>query len=108
MKSQHAIRLQEDAPTNRKWNGRDDIAAHYHGTIPNDQNEITLTLNWKSSADGKVGQVGRYRFILPGLKDEGYVEKRHGGYYLRFQRTGNKIEIAINRSSKALEVGRWP
>lgn len=108
IKSKSVIRLESEKPTNREWCGRDDNSGHYHNTIPHDQKVITLTLKWKDSTDGKVTQVGRYRINLPGLEAEGYVEKRAAGYYLRFQHTDNRIEIAINRKSKPLEVGRWP
>ena len=108
MKSESVIILDEGTPTDRDWCGRDDNAAHYHGTIPQDQPVITLKLSWKASADSKEATVGWYRINLPGLTDEGYVEKRAGGYYLRFQQTDGRIEIAINRSSDPLEVGRWP
>jgi hypothetical protein len=108
IKSKSVVRLSKDTPTVRHWNGRDDNAAHYHQNIPIDQKEITLTLKWKASAHGKKTPVGFYKINLPGLTNEGYVEKRTAGYFLRFQRTGTKIEIAINRGSKALEVGSWP
>jgi len=76
--------------------------------IPLDQKEITLTLNWKASADDVPRQVGRYKIYLPGLEQEGFVSKLTDGYYLRFQHTDGRIEIAINRSADSLEVGRWP
>ena len=108
IKSKSVVRLSKDTPTRRNWCGRDDNAAHYHQNIPIDQKEITLTLRWKEADQRELSEVGRYKINLPGLTNEGYVEKRAAGYFLRFQRTGTKIEIAINRGGKALEVGSWP
>ena len=107
MKSIHVIQLAEDAHTDRKWIGRDDNGTHHHGTIPLNQKDITLKLSWKASTDDVPRQVGRYKINLPGLEQEGYVCKVSAGYYLRFQHTSGRIEIAINRSTAPLEVGRW-
>ena len=108
MKSEHVVSLDKDAVTERAWNFRDDNGQHYFGSIPLDQKQITLRVNWKPSKLTAAKEVGRYRFNLPGLEESGYVRKTEKARILRFQRTGTKIEIAINRSSPALVVGQKP
>ncbi len=100
--------LAENEATEKTWNFRDDNKQHYHAAIPLDQTIITLTLNWKASKGDKPRQVGRYRLNLPVLEQEGYVERTDRGWFLRFQRTGSLIEIAKNRNSKPLAVGKRP
>lgn len=108
MKSKSVAILKMGTPTDRTWTGRDDNQRNHHGWIPKDQKVITLTIRWKESKQGKVSEVGRFKINLPGLEAEGHVRLSDEGFYLRFQRTDNRIEIAINRSSEPLEVGRWP
>jgi hypothetical protein len=94
--------------TEREWNFRDDINQNFFGDIPPSQQIISLTLNWKSDAKSKARLVGRYRIDLRSLLSEGLVRKTRRGVSLRFQRTGDIIEIAIDRRSRALVVGRKP
>src|SRR5258707_1953297 len=101
--------LPSTATTEREWNFRDDINQHFFGDIPESQPIISLTLNWKPDATSKPRIVGRYRIDLTLLMSEGFARKTKRGVNLRFQRSGEIIEIAIDRESKkALVVGRKP
>lgn len=97
--------LSPETATQRTWNLRDDNHQHFAGTIPIDQQEITLTLNWKADAASPTCEVGRYRIHLPTLVKEGLARQSDRGFVLRFQRMGNIIAIAINAGSPALKVG---
>ena len=108
MKSEHVVSLGQNAVTERTWNFRDDNNRRFFGCIPLEQRQITLRLNWKPTANTVAKEVGRYRINLPGLEESGYVHTTEKGRILRFQRTGDSIEIAINWSSPALPVGRKP
>jgi hypothetical protein len=99
------IHLGADEATERQWNFRDDINRHYFGTIPLDQAVITLALSWKATAGGISQPVGRYRLNLPVLERDGYIRRSERGWIVRFQRTGGRIELAVNRHSEALMVG---
>ncbi len=74
--------------------------------IPANQPFITATLDWKESAKAETFPVGKYRIDLPALEAKGYVRLKDNRYFLRFQRTKERIEIAVNRKSKALDFGR--
>lgn len=74
--------------------------------IPANQPVITATLDWKESAQTEAFPVGKYRIDLPALEAKGYVRLKDNRYFLRFQRTKERIEIAINRKSKALDFER--
>src|SRR5881227_490362 len=101
--------LPPNAATERVWNFRDDIDRHYFGEIPGGQEIISLTLNWKPDARAQAKLVGRYRINIGSLLSWGYVaQTQNGGRTLRFQRTGDMIEIATARGSPALVVGRKP
>jgi hypothetical protein len=92
------------APTKREWNGRDDIHCHYMGRIPLTEPFVALTLNWKRDKHSQLHLIGRYRLDMAKLVSEGYARKVPGWYILRFQRTGNRFEVAANRSSRALPL----
>jgi hypothetical protein len=94
--------------TEREWNFRDDNNQHFFGVIPDEQKFITLTLNWKPNRTSKAKLVGRYKLDFVLLLSEGFVRKVDKGIQLRFQRTGEIIEIAISSKSPALAVGRKP
>jgi hypothetical protein len=96
MKSKSVIRLELGTPTERTWNGRDDNRGHHHGWIPHDQSVITLALNWKTSKNGELYEVGRYKINLPELETEGFVRSSNRRYFLRFQHKGNSFVIAVN------------
>lgn len=98
--------LPQNAETEREWTIRDDNKQHHHGSIPADQNVITMTLNWKENAEGTAQLVGKYCFNLHLLLDSCYVRTDIKGIRLRFQRTGHNIEIAISRESPALSIGK--
>jgi hypothetical protein len=100
--------LPTSANTKREWNFRDDVNQNFFGDIPQNQQIISLTLNWKPDAKSAAKLVGRYRLYLNLLLSEGFVRKSKRGVSLRFQRTGDIIEIAIDRESRALVVGRKP
>jgi hypothetical protein len=100
--------LPASATTEREWNFRDDNNQNFFGDIPERQQIISLTLNWKRDARSEARLVGRYRIDLRLLQSEGFVRKSKRGVNLRFQRTGDIIEIAIDRKNKALVVGRKP
>jgi hypothetical protein len=111
-KRQHKIGMVTILParaiTEREWNFRDDVNQNFFGDIPADQPTITLTLNWKPDAATAPRLVGRYSIDLRLLVSEGFARKSNRGVNLRFQRTGDIIEIAIDRESPALVVGRKP
>jgi hypothetical protein len=100
------------AKTKRKWNFRDDIHQEYmNGDLPQSEPVITLTLNWKPDECSAAELVGKYRINLGLLEstNPSYVRKsKDGKFFLRFQRTDDNIEIAINRKSPALRVGKIP
>src|SRR6516225_11159929 len=96
--------LSESEATNREWNGRDDICNHYFGRVPLTERVVTLTLNWKRDKLSRPELVGRFRLDMDELVSRGYVRKLPGWYILRFQRTGNRIEIAVNRGSRPLPL----
>lgn len=98
--------LPDDAPTERHWIFNDEKSQNYMLYIPANQPVITGTLNWKAESDSAVYPIGRYRFDLRALEAGGYVRFKDNRYFLRFQRTKERIEIAINRTSKALDFGR--
>ncbi len=101
--------LPSSAITEREWNFRDDDNQEFHSDIPENQQFISLTLNWKpDKAATKARLVGKYRIDLRLMLSEGLVRKSDKGIFLRFQRTGEIIEIALNRASPALVVGRKP
>jgi hypothetical protein len=100
--------LPVSASTEREWNFRDDNNQHFFGDIPETQPVITLTLNWKPNRNSKAKLVGRYKLDLKQLLSEGFARKVDRGFQLRFQRTGEIIEIAINGNSPRLVVGRKP
>jgi len=101
--------LPSTAITEREWNFRDDNNQNFFGDIPKSQPIISLTLNWKSNANSKPRIVGRYRIDLTLLVSEGFARKTRRGVNLRFQRTGEIIEIATDRQSRlVLVVGRKP
>jgi hypothetical protein len=101
-------RLDEDSNTRRAWNGRDDVHQHYLGRVPRDEKSVSLSLTWKKEKDAKPSLVGRFVLDVNALAKEGFVREVEGFYILRFQRTGNVIEIAPNRSSPALKLARLP
>lgn len=95
-----------DSSTNRHWNFNDAIGRNFMLYIPTNQPVITATLNWKESGEDEAVLVGKYRLSLPALEAEGYVRLKDSRYFLRFQRTGKRIEIAVNRKGVALTIGR--
>jgi hypothetical protein len=101
--------LPSTAITEREWNFRDDINQNFFGDIPENQPIISLTLNWNPDATSKPRLVGRYKIDLTLLVAEGFARKTDRGVNLRFQRTGEVIEIATDRQSPlTLVVGRKP
>ena len=65
---------------------------------------MTLTLNWKRHKNALAVTVGKLRLDMEQLVEAGYARKVPGAYVLRFQRTGNRLEVAINRSKRALPL----
>jgi hypothetical protein len=109
MKSELVVGLVPDSKTDRTWNFRDDNHQIFFGTIPLNQEVITLTLNWKTEAEAAAKEVGRYKINLPGLVAAGYVRKSDRGYILRFQRSGSQIGISTNKGSPLVyPVGKKP
>ncbi|MCF7675083.1 MAG: hypothetical protein K9N23_18500 [Akkermansiaceae bacterium] len=98
--------LPPDSPTDRLWNFNDEVNQNYMLYIPANQPVITATLTWKESAKAETFPVGKFRIDLPALDANGYVRLKDHRYFLRFQRTKERIEIALNRTSKALDLGR--
>lgn len=98
--------LPPDTPTDRRWTFNDKVNQIYMLYIPSNQPVITATLDWMESAKTEIFPVGEYRVDLPDLEASGFVRLKDNRYFLRFQRTKERIEIAINRKSKALDFGR--
>lgn len=98
--------LASDHPTERHWIFNDASAQNYMIAIPINQRVISGNLNWKESRDGKNLPVGSYRLDLSALEAGGYIRSKKDRFILRFQRTKERIEIAINRRSNALDIGR--
>jgi hypothetical protein len=98
--------LPPESPTERQWNFNDEKGRNFMLYIPANQPVITATLNWKESAKAEAFSAGKYRIVLPALEANGYVRLKDNRYFLRFQRTKERIEIALNRKSKALDFGR--
>lgn len=101
-------RLEDSALTHRTWNGRDDIHQHYIGHFPVSEHVMTLTLSWKREKDAPPCSVGRFRFDMQALVEAGFARKHGGEYVVRFQRTDSLIQVARNRSSEPLKIGRLP
>lgn len=99
-------KLPLNSPSERHWNFNDAVGRNYMLYIPANQPGVTATLNWKKSSDSKAILVGKYRFDLRALEAGGFVRFKDNRYFLRFQRTKERIEIAINRSGKAQALGR--
>lgn len=100
--------LPDGTRTEREWNFREDNNQHFYGDIPYDQQIITLTLNWKPDSPSPAKPVGKYQIDLPLLLEKGFVQDGSKGIRLRFQSTGDAIEIAIDRNSPALRIGSKP
>ena len=98
--------LTSDFQTQRHWTFNDEVNQNYMLYIPANQPVITATLDWKKSAKSETFSVGKYRIDLPALEANGYVRLKDNRYFLRFQRAKERIEIALNRKSKALDFGR--
>src|SRR5437764_9206759 len=96
--------LPDSETTQREWNGRDDISQHYMGRVPQTDRVVTLTLTWKRDKSSRSQLVGRFRIDMDKLVGAGYARTVPGWYILRFQRTGNCIEVATNRSGRALPL----
>jgi hypothetical protein len=96
--------LSDGVTTQRAWNGRDDISQHYMGRVPHTERVVTLTLTWKRDKNSRPQLVGRFRLDMDKLVAAGYSRTVPGWYILRFQRTGNRIEVATNRSGRALPL----
>jgi hypothetical protein len=101
-------RLADHATTHRSWNGRDDIHGHYVGRVPLSEHSVSISLTWKREKDSKPCPVGRFLLDMPALETRGFVRKVEGYYILRFQRAGNLIEVAPNRSGPSHPLGRLP
>lgn len=101
-------RLEYHAKTQRAWNGRDDIRQHYLGRIPLGAHLVTLSLTWRKKQGSKPCFVGNFQFDMSALAAMGFVHRVEGYYVLRFQRTEDRIEIAINRMSPAYLLSFLP
>jgi len=100
--------LAPDAATDRTWTGRDDNQGHHHGLVPLEDSPVTILVLWKASKQGVAHFVGRYRIDLQELIRAGFAREVGGAAFLRFQSSGERIEIALNRSSRSLVVGGNP
>jgi hypothetical protein len=97
--------LPSSANTDREWNFRDDIGQHFFGDIPAHQLVISLTLDWKPDERSPAKLVGRYKIDMHLLEREKFAKKVARGVLLRFQRTGDFIEIAISATTRHLWSG---
>ena len=114
------IEILDDMPSSipyRVWNGNDSIYQHYFGKVDKEKEcSLYLELNWGEEGNCSNRQlIGLYQINLPRLLENKYIRtepkdsKDSSKVRLRFQRTNNKIEIAINRESKnILTVGFYP
>lgn len=97
-----------EGPIQRHWIGRDALN-FVHGRIPWEQSPITIKLEWRRDATSRPLLVQCYRIDLEVLCRDGFARyENDGAIRLRFQRTGDKIQIAINRKTPALVVGLNP
>jgi len=101
-------RLEDNALTNRSWNGRDDIHQHYTGHFPLREHMLWLALSWKKEEHTPLFEIGNFRFDMQSLVDAGYARVHDQEYVIRFQRTDRNIEVAVNRSSPALQLASLP
>jgi hypothetical protein len=74
------------------------------GRVPIAERVVTLRLNWKRDKSSRPELVGRFRLEMDALVSRGYARKIPGWYVLRFQRSGDRIEVAVNRSKQALPL----
>lgn len=79
---------------------------HHHGHVPETNVPLSLTLNWRADGKGEGRLVGKYEIDITGLLKAGYVRREKNGIRLRFQRTGEQMEIAVARTRPALVIGR--
>ena len=100
--------LEDNALTNRSWNGRDDIRQHYTGHFPLCEHVLSLALYWKQEKHTPLFEIGKFLFYMQRLVNAGYARVHDQDYVIRFQRTDRNIEVAVNRSSPALQLASLP
>lgn len=96
------------SPTKRAWTIRDDNHRHFFGIIPTDEFITTISVSWKKNADSMAALLGRFKLDLMLLLEEDFIRTTDEGFLLRFQRSGNLIAIARNRSSPTLTISSLP
>lgn len=100
--------LASDARTDRSWTGRDDNNGHHHGLVPLEDSPIRIAVHWKASDKSPAKYVGNYQIDLRELIRAGFAREVNGSAFLRFQSSGERVEIATKRSAPALVVGKNP
>lgn len=100
--------LEDNALTNRYWNGRDDIRQHYTGHFSLCEHVLSLALSWKQEKHTPLFEIGKFLFDMQRLVNAGYARVHDQEYVIRFQRTDRNIEVAVNRSSPALQLASLP
>ena len=100
--------LEDNALTNRSWNGRDDIRQHYTGHFPLCEHVLSLALSWKQEKHTPLFEIGKFLFDMQRLVNAGYARVHDQEYVIRFQGTDRNIEVAVNRSSPALQLASLP
>jgi hypothetical protein len=98
-------RLDDNAKTHRTWNGRE---LHYHGKISLQETPVSMKLTWREEKHARPKFVGCFSLDMRQLCAGEFVRREDGQHYrLRFQRTGQDIEIAATRDGPALRVGTF-
>jgi hypothetical protein len=91
----------------RRWNGNDQTQRNHHGAVPLARDPFDLVLNWKSSPNASLKQVGCYRLNLAALLAAGFIRRdtkpRHvrvrfyhdldGSVYIEAQQDGPRLLV---------------
>jgi hypothetical protein len=101
--------LSDDSKFEREWTGNDHgkiRGGDCHGRIRYSKSPLNIRLRWKTNTNSRIKSIGTYQLDLTCLLKEKYIREDHGEVRLRFQRTEQDIQIAVNRKKKhALKIG---
>ena len=98
---------QIDSNPQHAWTINDRVNQNHFGWV-NLVDPCIINLYWKEKDDGPKQFIGRYNLNLEALLKAKYLktDSEHRKVFLRFQRSNdNKIQIALNKSSKAIDCG---
>lgn len=97
-----------EANVDHNWTMNDRVRQHHHNWIDL-KTPCLINLYWRENDASPEQFIGSYNLNLKALLDAGYLKSdadHHNQVFLRFQRSDdNKIQIAINKSSKAIDCG---